>query len=88
MDYISGSDSYAEVFVGRFSAQNAIQLDTMINRTLNYEKNPDLSLNWYKKGLGIGSNEGGPGTEKVMMMKQTGNIFVTLELIFLVLHIQ
>jgi len=56
--YILGSDSYQEVFVGRFSAQNAIQLDTMINRTLTYEKNPNLALDWYKKGLGIGSNEG------------------------------
>ncbi|MCJ7571359.1 MAG: C25 family cysteine peptidase, partial [Candidatus Thermoplasmatota archaeon] len=56
--FISGSDSYPEVFVGRFSAQNAIHLNTMINRTLNYEKNPNLLLNWYKKGLGIGSNEG------------------------------
>jgi len=56
--YISGSDSYPEVFVGRFSAQNSAQLDTMINRTLSYEMNPNLSLDWYHKGVGIGSNEG------------------------------
>jgi len=56
--YILGSDSYPEVFVGRFSAQNSVQLDTMINRTLSYEKNPDISLDWYHKGVGIGSNEG------------------------------
>ncbi len=62
--FITGSDSYPEVFVGRFSAQNSIQLDTMINRTLAYEKNPVLSLDWYNKGVGIGSNEGGPGTGK------------------------
>jgi len=62
--FISGLDSYPEVFIGRFSAQNTVQLGTMINRTLSYEKYPDISLNWYKKGLGIGSNEGGPGTGK------------------------
>ena len=56
--YISGSDSYPEVFVGRFSAQNTNQLDTMINRTLMYEKNPDTTLDWFHKGVGIGSNEG------------------------------
>jgi hypothetical protein len=60
--YISGSDSYPEVFVGRFSAQNTNQLGTMINRTLTYEKIPDLSLNWYHKGVGIASNEG-PGDD-------------------------
>jgi len=62
--YISGSDSYPEVFVGRFSAQNLNQLDTIVNRSINYEKNPDVNSDWYHKGLGIGSNEGGPGTGK------------------------
>lgn len=62
--YIDGSDSYPEIFIGRFSAQNSAQLATMINRTITYEKTPDLTLPHYQKGLGIASNEGGPGTGK------------------------
>jgi len=57
---ISGSDHYPELFVGRFSAAetNPADLMTQINRTLDYEQNPQSGAAWYGKGVGIGSNEG------------------------------
>tara|TARA_Y100000389_G_scaffold177356_1_gene189543 strand:+ start:29112 stop:31298 length:2187 start_codon:yes stop_codon:yes gene_type:complete len=56
--YLSGNDSYPELFVGRFSAQNSSHVNTAVERTINYEKNPDTNGNWYRKGLMIASNEG------------------------------
>lgn len=59
--YTSGSDHYLDVFVGRFSAQNATQLQTQIDRTIYYERDINASDTWFKKGVGIASNEGGSG---------------------------
>jgi len=59
--YISGSDSYPELFVGRFSASNTEDLQTQISRTIAYEKYPQAGAAWYHKGCGVGSPEGGPG---------------------------
>ncbi len=58
--YLSGSDSYPEVFVGRFSATTSAQVQTMVNRCLSYEKSPQLTGTWYKNGITIGSDQG-PG---------------------------
>jgi len=56
--YILGSDSYPELFIGRFSAQNTADLETQVNRTIDYEKNPQAGADWYHTGIGIGSPEG------------------------------
>ena len=58
--FIEGNDSFAEVIVGRFSANNPSQLNTQIERTLDYEQNPDSDGDWYASALGVGSNQG-PG---------------------------
>jgi len=55
--FLSGNDYYPEVMVGRFSASLANDVNTMVNRTIEYEKSP-LSGNWYSAMIGIGSNEG------------------------------
>jgi chitodextrinase len=59
--YTSGSDHYLDIFVGRFSADNATDLQTQIDRTIHYERDVDASESWIKKGVGIASNEGGSG---------------------------
>ncbi len=56
--YLSGNDSYPEIFVGRFSAQNSSHVNTAVERTITYEKYPQANANWYRKGLMIASNEG------------------------------
>ena len=57
--FIEGDDSFAEVIVGRFSANNPLELQTQIDRTLSYEINPE-SVDYLDKALGIGSTQG-PG---------------------------
>lgn len=58
--YIVGNDSYPDIFVGRFSADNLNDLQTQIDRSLDYEMNPYTATNWYDKTIGIASQEG-PG---------------------------
>ena len=57
--FISGNDSFAEVIVGRFSANNPSELLTQIERTLSYEQSPSYTEH-FNSALGIASNQG-PG---------------------------
>ncbi len=59
--HIKGNDSYAEVIVGRFSAENAAQVKTQVERTIYYERDIATGDTWLGKGMGLASNEGGPG---------------------------
>ena len=56
--YISIGDHYPDLFIGRFSAQNTEQLQTMVIRSMEYEKNPQIDAEWYHKGTGVASNQG------------------------------
>ena len=55
---VAGSDNYPDVFVGRFSAENTSQVNTQVERTIEYETMPATQQDWFKKGIGIGSSEG------------------------------
>jgi gingipain R len=50
------NDYYPEAFVGRFSGTSA-QIKLMVDRTLEYEKNPAAG-DWMEKAIGLGSGEG------------------------------
>lgn len=71
--YILGNDSYPELFVGRFSATTNTQVQTMVNRTINYEKTPDAAGTWYGKGITIGSALG-PGDNNEYDFEHERNI--------------
>lgn len=58
--YITGNDRYPEFLVGRFSVETVAHVETMVNRTIEYEKNPNTDTDWFSKGVGIASQEG-PG---------------------------
>ncbi|MBF0440845.1 MAG: hypothetical protein HQK54_02975 [Oligoflexales bacterium] len=55
---VVGSDYYPDLIVGRFSGKNATDITIQVQKTINYEKNPEIGAGWYKKGLGIASDEG------------------------------
>ncbi|MFC2104042.1 C25 family cysteine peptidase [Bacteroidota bacterium] len=59
--HILGDDSYAEVFVGRFSAESIEEVETQVARTIYYERDIDEIAIWLSKGIGIASDEGGGG---------------------------
>ncbi len=59
---LAGNDSYPDILIGRFSAESAADVDTQVQRTIEYENLPATQQDWFKKGVGIGSTEG-PGDD-------------------------
>lgn len=55
---VVGTDRFQDVVIGRFSANDSLQLAVQINKALEYEKFPEIDANWYAKALGLASNEG------------------------------
>lgn len=58
--YMEGDDHLPEILVGRFHAANRAQLKIMLQRNLEYEKNPlvDPAKNWLATAMASASNEG------------------------------
>jgi hypothetical protein len=71
--YIVGTDHYVDLFVGRFSAETIPQVQTQVNRTITYERDPQADAEWYEKGIGIGSAQG-PGDDGEMDYQHIRNI--------------
>ena len=76
--YITGSDHYPELFIGRFSAEDTDQVMTMVTRTIDYEKTPFSGSDWHKHNIGIGSNQG-PGDDNEYDYEHIRNIQQVLE---------
>ncbi len=74
---LAGSDHYPEIMVGRFSAETAAHVDTQVQRTIEYETMPASTQAWFKKGMGIGSNQG-PGDDGEMDYEHLDNIRLDL----------
>ena len=75
--YIVGNDHYPDIFVGRFSAEDTIQVITQATRTVNYEKTPDPYGQWYKNAIGIASDQG-PGDDNEIDYQHIRNIRTNL----------
>lgn len=63
--YISGNDSYGEVIVGRFSAENVTHVNTQVAKVIKYEKTPPTGNTKFDHTTHIASNEG-PGDNNEM----------------------
>lgn len=57
---VEGSDVYPDAYISRFSVRNASDVETMVNRSIAYEREPTPAPAWYHKATGIASNEGSP----------------------------
>ena len=58
---IVGNDIYNDVFIGRFSASNAAQVTTQVNRVITYERDLTTSATWLQLAEGISRKENGSG---------------------------
>ncbi|MDP7030401.1 MAG: C25 family cysteine peptidase [Phycisphaerales bacterium] len=56
------ADNYPDIFVGRFSAESAADVDTQVERTIAYEVDGWTQKPEYMHALGIASNQG-PGDD-------------------------
>ena len=55
---LAGSDDYPDIMVGRFSAESSADVDTQVERSIEYENMPATTQTWFWKGTGIASNQG------------------------------
>ncbi|HNX44281.1 MAG TPA: C25 family cysteine peptidase [Bacteroidales bacterium] len=76
--YLAGDDHYPEVLVGRFSAENINELNTQIDRTLEYEKGLGNNRNYYSTATGIAS-EMKMGDDGESDFQHTRNLLSTLK---------
>ena len=71
--YLAGDDHYADVYIGRFSAENTAQVQTQVQRTLDYEMNPQFTADdWFTTVIGIASDQG-PGDDDEMDYQHVRN---------------
>ena len=73
LSFTAGNDAYPDLFIGRFSAENGDHVTTMVDRTIEYEMEPDPSSDWYKKGSGFASDQG-PGDDGEYDTEHLNNI--------------
>lgn len=57
---VAGEDDYPDIFIGRFSAQSVADVETQVERTVEYERDAATGDRWFDDGTGIASDEG-PG---------------------------
>jgi hypothetical protein len=57
---VAGSDSYPDLFVGRFSAETPADVQTQVARTIAYERDTPAGdgSRWLQTALGVASNQG------------------------------
>ena len=58
---LEGNDYYLEAFVGRFSVESVLDVETHVNKVLYYERDMPSSVTWADHGLGIGAIGAGYG---------------------------
>lgn len=56
--YLVGQDHYPDAFIGRFSVVNVADVETMVQRTLEYEMGTNLEDGWLNRAMGVARNEG------------------------------
>jgi hypothetical protein len=56
--FLTGNDQYNEIFVGRFSAENAAHVQTQVQRTIEYERDITYADTWLNLAMGVARNEG------------------------------
>lgn len=55
---VVGTDQFADIAVGRFSANSPADVTVQVEKVINYEKLPETGALWYQSATGIASNEG------------------------------
>lgn len=54
--YLAGNDHYPDILVGRFSSETIEEVKIQVNRTIEYEKNPQNGESWIPNATGIASS--------------------------------
>ncbi|MBO4876330.1 MAG: choice-of-anchor J domain-containing protein [Bacteroidales bacterium] len=71
---VSGGDDCPDLAIGRFVCANEEELSTQIQKSINYEKNPNNNRDWRDRFIGIGSGEG-PGDDDELDYEHVRKIY-------------
>ena len=71
---VAGADDYPDIAIGRFSCSNEEELSIQIQKSINYEKNPNNNRDWRDRFIGIGSSEG-PGDDNELDYQHVRKIY-------------
>ncbi|MBE9491400.1 MAG: T9SS type A sorting domain-containing protein [Bacteroidetes bacterium] len=71
---VVGTDEFADICVGRFSANDPSHVTIQVNKVINYEKDPEMGASWYETATGIASNQG-PGDDNELDYEHNDVIF-------------
>ncbi len=71
---VVGGDDYADICVGRISAESPADVTVQVDKFINYEKNPQAGAAWYATATGIASNQG-PGDDNEIDYAHNDTIF-------------
>lgn len=74
---LAGNDDYPDIMVGRFSAESPGDVDTQVERTIEYEVNQSVIQDWFWRGMGVASNQG-PGDDGEYDNEHIENIRIDL----------
>ena len=55
---VVGTDVFPDICIGRFSANSPTDVVVQVEKTITYEKSPEVDATWYETALGIGSDQG------------------------------
>jgi hypothetical protein len=55
---VVGTDDFADIAVGRFSANSPNDVTIQVNKAIHYEKYPEAGGIWYQSAAGVASHEG------------------------------
>ncbi len=55
---LAGADPYADIFIGRFSAETAAQVANQVEKVIHYERDIDTTDTWLSNAMGVASDEG------------------------------
>lgn len=58
--FLEGDDTYPDAFIGRLSLSSTAELNTVMNKIINYERYPEEGAGWYSHAVSFASNEGNP----------------------------
>lgn len=68
---LAGNDNYPDAFVSRISGTTAAEIQTQLDKIVNYEKNPPAG-DWYNAGTCIASDQGSPTDKQRTEWLQNG----------------
>jgi len=54
---VVGGDNFPDIYIGRMSADNSSQMDLLVRKHLDYEKEPDMADDYWARAVGLANED-------------------------------